>query len=153
MWGWMFFWKSVGIHSVPSFRVTSGRVCVAVPSDYKLQDLVMNLARARVYQEPTGWHQQVVVITASLSVCLHLSLGDGTARLAEEVETLEGGVERFQDVLVGLDDGLTTALLAVSVEERRLAGLALHGRGLLRNTNTYSRLDSYRFRSLSPEYT
>lgn len=65
-----------------------------------------------------------------------MSLGDGAARLAEEVETLEGGVERFQDVLVGLDDGLTTALLAVSVEERRLAGLALHGRGLLRNTNT-----------------
>lgn len=96
---------------------------------------------------------QLVVITASLSVCLHLSLGDGAARLAEEVETLEGGVERFQDVLVGLDDGLTTALLAVSVEERRLAGLALHGRRLLRNTSTRSRLDSYRSRSLFPEDT
>lgn len=135
-----------------SFRsVVPCHVGSCMCSRYKLQDLVMNLARARVHQEePTGWHQEVVVITASLSVCLHLSLGDGAARLAEEVETLEGGVERFQDVLVWLDDGLTTALLAVSVEERRLAGLALHGRGLLRNTNTPSRLDSYRF-SLSPE--
>lgn len=87
-------------------------------------------------------------LSLSQPVCLHLSLGDGAARLAEEVETLEGGVERFQDVLVGLDDGLTTALLAVSAEERRLAGLALHGRGLLRDTSIRSRLDSYRFRSL-----
>lgn len=71
-------------------------------------------------------------LSLSQPVCLHLSLGDGAARLAEEVETLEGGVERFENVLVGLDDGLTTTLLAVSVEKRRLAGPALLDRRLLR---------------------